>query len=159
MGDGPAEPGGQTIEALRRQLALVTAERDEAQAREAALADILALINATPGDPARAFAAMLDKAMVLCDAAFGGLVAVDGEVVRLIADRNTPPAFAEFWKNPQPAAHVLPRGDVLHLPDVRESDGYRKGLPVSVACVAAGIRTILIVPMVSGRGPIGLFAL
>jgi GAF domain-containing protein len=167
MADGPAESGGRTIDALLRQLAAAKAERDqakaerdEAQAREAALSEILTIINASSGDFERVFHLIIDKAMALCGAAFGGFVGIEGKVARIIAERNTPPAFAEFWKTPQPASHVLPGRDALHIEDLRETEGYRKRLPVSVAAVeAGGIRTLLNVPIVSERGRIGIFAL
>lgn len=159
MADGPAEPGAMTTDALMRQLESVTAERDEAQAREAALSEILTAINASSGDFRPVFDLIIDKAMALCDAAFGGLIAVEGKFVRALADRNASPAFNEFWKTPRRTSHVLPGLDALHIVDVGETEGYRKRLPVSVAAVAEGVRTLLLQPMLSERGLIGIFAL
>ena len=38
---------------------------------------------------------MLEKAVRICDAAFGNIYRWDGNALHLVATRNTPPAFAE----------------------------------------------------------------
>src|SRR5262249_45155257 len=71
----------QVIADLRR-------ERDEALAREAATAELLQVINSSPGDLAPVFDAMLMKALNLCEAFFGGIRSFDGERYHLVATRG-----------------------------------------------------------------------
>src|SRR5262249_22587850 len=93
-----------TVAQLEAELAQTRAERDAALAREAATAEVLGVINASPGVLAPVFDAMLERAMHLCGAAFGELIIYDGELHQTAATRGVPEAFAEFRQR----QHAIP---------------------------------------------------
>jgi class 3 adenylate cyclase len=145
----------QTIDDLRRQLAERTAERDEALARETATAEVLGVINSSPGNLAPVFEAMLEKAMRLCEAAFGQLSTYDGERFRTAATRGIPAAYAEYRRNNPPAygpgtapARVLAGERIVAIDDLKAEPAYTAGEPNRRAFVdLGGARSDLLVAL------------
>ena len=88
------------IAELKRELARRTAEQDEALARETAIAEVLGVINGSPGDLTPVFDAMLEKATRLCDAPSGIFWTFDGEFSRVAALHGIPEPLAEFLREP-----------------------------------------------------------
>jgi GAF domain-containing protein len=84
----------------QQQLVQRTIERDQAHAQQAATAEVLQVINSSPGDLAPVFDAMLEKALRLCAASFGVLFMRDGEIVRGAATRNLPLQLQNFVQEP-----------------------------------------------------------
>ena len=122
---------------LRRQLDERTAERDEALDQQTATSEVLQVINSSPGNLAPVFGAMLEKAMRLCEAAFGFLMLYDGDRFRPRAHRGVPPALAEYLAagpdRPGPGeAHtrVLAGEELIHSVDFRDEEPYRLGAPL-----------------------------
>ncbi|HJU18292.1 MAG TPA: GAF domain-containing protein [Stellaceae bacterium] len=135
--------------------ARLLAETREALEQQTATAEVLRVINSSPGDLAPVFDAMLEKAMALCEAAFGIMATYDGKELRPVAMRGIPPRFAEFAAKPgnQPGpGGATPRlaagAQFVHVPDLREEEAYRSGDPYRRALVEVGeARSLLAVPL------------
>jgi len=136
---------------LKRKLDERTAERDEALEQQTATAEVLGVINSSPGDLAPVFDAMLEKAMRLCDAAFGTLSTFDGHTLRTAATRGVPAEFAKFRMANPPVygpgtgpARLVAGEDILHNIDLKGEDTYRDAEPNRRALVdLGGARTAL----------------
>jgi GAF domain-containing protein len=130
-------------------------ETREALEQQTATAEVLQVINSSPGGLTPVFDAILEKAHVLCDAACGGLIARNGELFHTVAIHGEP-EFAEFWRRQgsfRPGDRYSPidtllRGEkFVHFADVREDDGYRNTPAYQRLVDAAGARTLLVVPL------------
>ena len=108
---------------------LITETR-EALEQQTATAEVLGVINSSPGDLVPVFDAMLDKAMRLCSAAFGYLMTYDGERFQEVAHRGLPPRFAEYLPRIRPPgpsgayARIKAGAPLVHIADLKEGDVY-----------------------------------
>src|SRR5262249_5888632 len=122
-------------------------ETREALKQQTATAEVLRVINASPGELQPVFEAILEKAHKLCGAAFGSLNIYDGKVNRAVAVRGLAQSFADrlrqgFRPGPAHPIHELLRGArIVQIPDVAEIPD-----PITRASFElAGIRTVLVV--------------
>src|SRR6516162_7784829 len=139
------------------------AELDAARAREAATAEVLQVINSSPGDLAPVFDAILEKAMQQCEAAFGLLLVPDGELQLAIAHRALSPALAEYFARPVHGGvglvGRLQTGEaVVQIPDAADDEIYRASAPSRRAIVdLGGARTAMAVALRRDGAYLGAF--
>ncbi len=132
---------------------LVT-EQQDALEQQTATAEVLGVINASPGDLAPVFDAMLEKATRLCAADFGILWNFDGELAKAGALHRVPTAYAEmvrtpFRPSPESGPARMMRGEgTFVVADLLELPAYRAGDALVRAIVdLAGARSVVITPL------------
>src|SRR5262249_2674016 len=141
-------------------------ETQEALEQQTATAEVLGVINSSPGELAPVVDAMLEKAMRLCEATFGTLWTWDGESMIAAAVRGASAAYTAFLHQgphpPSPIAHQpLLQGETLvHIDDLTTTEGYRSGSALARAVVElGGVRTLLAVPLRKDEMLLGVFSI
>jgi two-component system NtrC family sensor kinase len=125
-------------------------ELREALEQQTATAEVLQVINASPGNLTPVYDAILEKARHLCGVPIGNLALYDGERFRAAALQGIPEQFLEEARRPfrpGPAHERLVRGErLVHIPDFL-AVASASGSPASQALIALGVRTTLLVPL------------
>ena len=151
---------------LLNELRQRTDDLSEALDQQTATSEVLRVISASPGELEPVFASILENATRICQANFGILALREGDAWRIGAMHNTPPAFTElrqrepvFRPGPLTAiARVADTKQPLHIFDAAEDVGYQERDPSAVIFVElAGVRTVLVVPMLKDNEMIGAF--
>jgi GAF domain-containing protein len=141
--------------AIAMENARLINETREALDQQTATAEVLGVINASPGDLAPVFEAMLERAVRLCEAAHGYLYTYDGERFAPVAMRGDP-TFAGWLRQQAPIVGMgtsphgrIARGErFVHIADVLQDDAYRNQVGYfHEACNRAGTRTFLAVSL------------
>jgi GAF domain-containing protein len=110
---------------------------------------------------------MLEKAVRICDAKFGNIYRWDNEALHLMASYNTPAAFAATrGRSPNrpslqtPAGRMIATKTLVHVPDLAAYPAYAERDPWTVSGVElAGVRTLLVVPMLKEDELVGGFTI
>src|SRR5262245_34971956 len=139
---------------LEHKLEASTRELAEALGQQTATSEVLRVISSSPGDLQPVFEAMLANATHICGAEFGLLQLEDGELSRIAAVYNAPPALAAtqnvpFRIHPKSGhAEIRRTKKVVQIDDIRAMPPYLEGDPRVVALAdLAGARTMFGVPM------------
>ena len=75
--------------------------------QQTATANVLHVINSSPGHLKPVFEAMLESATRICEASFGSMLLREGEQLHRVAIHNPPPGFAEFHKRMPVVSHTI----------------------------------------------------
>jgi GAF domain-containing protein len=142
-------------------------ELRESLEQQQAMAEILQVINRSPGELQPVFDIVLDKAMQLCGAAFGAMFVAEGDVFQTVAARGLPAAFAEFRRrSPLESvpggvlSRILSGEPFVHTLDMKDDHFYRSGDPNRRALVdIGGARSHLIVGLQKDRAVLGTISI
>src|SRR5215468_9610071 len=153
-----------SIPDLQRQVDALTRELEVAREQQTATAEMLQVINSSPGNLAPVFAAILEKATRLCGAKFGILWLYDGERFTLAAAHAVPAALVAFVRKPPPAAawaslvDIVRGQNLVHVPDLSATELYHAGDPARRAYVdLGGARTLISVALRKDNALLGAF--
>jgi adenylate cyclase len=135
-------------------------ETREALEQQTATAEVLGVINSSPGDLAPVFDAMLGKAVRLCEFPFAALWTYDGSRFAPVAFHNMPPAFEAFLREHTPPGLEALRdaGGPMHLPDVLAAGLAQRDPGFTQSVQELGqVRTLLLVPLNKDNALVGAF--
>jgi adenylate cyclase len=140
-------------------------ETREALEQQTATAEVLAVINSSPGELASVFDAILDKALGLCGAEVGFMNTYDGQNFQHATDRGVPATYASYRRNRGPTvygrgtgpARLVAGEDVAHTVDLMSTEPYERGDPTRRALVdLGGARSSLCVALRKDRTLLGM---
>ena len=152
---------------LLKELRQRTDDLSEALEQQTATAEILQVINSSPGDLAPVFDAMVESAMRFCQADYGHVYSYDGELFHLVAAHGEP-RYLDWIRQSGPRTaensltleRIVAGAPLVHIADIAEDAGYRADNPRARTIVNQfGIHTLLTVALRKEGALLGTFVL
>jgi signal transduction histidine kinase/putative methionine-R-sulfoxide reductase with GAF domain len=144
---------------------LITEQR-EALDQQTATAEVLQVINASPGDVRPVFDAMLERAIRLCGPAFGVFSTFDGSHFHSSSMRGITAAWAEHLRRPfRPSTggrleSLIQGAPYVHVEDIAaDKDALAKSQNLRAMFEHGGARTSLFIAMRRDKTLVGQFCL
>jgi GAF domain-containing protein len=142
---------------LLKELRQRTDDLSEALEQQTATSEVLSVISSSPGELEPVFQTMLQNSVRICEAKFGQMFLIDGDVVRAVANLDVPTALAEFDKQRgtfQPSAgggleRVIRTKQVIHIADFASEHASNPVVRLG------GARSYIAVPMLKENKLIG----
>ena len=153
---------------LLNELRQRTDDLSEALEQQTATSEVLRVISSSPGELELVFQAMLENATRVCQAKRGFLFRTEGEGFRVVASLSERADFVDQMKRgalkPGPLTPIGRLGltrQIVHVPDLSKDQAYLERDPLVVSAFEkGGVRTVLLVPMLSEKeliGAIGMY--
>src|SRR5262249_24853618 len=146
-----------------------THELSESLEQQTATSEVLSVISGSPGELEPVFDTLLAKATDLCEASYGVLWLHEEDGFRSAAQYGELPSeqVAQWRKGTlyrpapgRPLARVIEAREPIQVPDMREDASYKEGDPLPRAGAdIAGIRTLMLVPMLKENEVAGVIAI
>jgi len=165
-----APPASSTLGDLQGQVSILTRELADAREQLAAAlqqqtasSEVLNVISSSPGELQPVFDTILQEATRVCQANFGLMIRYEERTPHPIAFFGVPQAYVELAERGgelsehAPSARVARTKQTVHVADFTKEYAYAvERHPMAVAGVEiAGIRTLLVVPMLKEGDLIG----
>jgi class 3 adenylate cyclase len=165
-----APPASSTLADLQGQVSILTRELADAREQLAAAlqqqtasSEVLNVISSSPGELQPVFDTILQEATRVCQANFGLMIRYEERTPHPIAFFGVPQAYVELAERGgelsehAPSARVARTKQIVHVADFTKEYAYAvERHPMAVAgAEIAGIRTLLVVPMLKEGDLIG----
>jgi signal transduction histidine kinase/DNA-binding response OmpR family regulator len=157
-----AHQASSTLADLQQQISALARELAEAREQQTATSEVLQVISSSRGDLEPVFQAILQRATHICEAKFSNLLLVQDGGFRMVAEFNSPAAYAEAIRRdpilrPQPG-HILDllvkSNHEIHIADI-EIDSSLAPLLSKFAYA----RTVLGVPLLKEGVLVGVISI
>jgi GAF domain-containing protein len=149
---------------LQNKVSALTHELAEAREQQTATAEVLSVINSSPTDLTPVFDAMIERALRLCQAKFGGVAIFEGDRYRALSFRGVPEQLVAFAAKPvtvhpdSPSDRIRRGEDVVHVQDIANTSAVPL-TPSLQAMIDAHARTTLWVSLRKDAAVVGFFAI